>query len=378
MSDTSTALLVAVLTPRGRGAVASLRLLGDIDLLDQAPLPMLQAANGRPLAQQTCGRILFGRWGTDAPEDIVFCRVDDSAWEVHCHGGLSAVERIVKDCVSVGAKVVSWQDLLGHSADALTEEFQTALSQAVTWRTTELLLVQQNGLLRSAFEKLARIEWTTPGREQARTQLDELLKWSLFGQHLTEPWRIVLTGPPNVGKSSLMNALLGYGRSIVFDQPGTTRDVITAVTAFGGWPVELIDTAGLREASQALEAEGISRAKTAIAQADLVLQVIDIQSEPNRQLACDPRDILVAQKCDLPDRWGAALPWHAIKVSALTGTGLDALQTEIAQRLVPELPPEGTAIPFTARQRELLQKMRQALDENAELVYRAAAKGLIS
>ncbi len=88
--------------------------------------------------------------------------------------------------------------------------------------------------------------------------LDAVLRWTDLGTHLATPWRVVLAGAPNVGKSSLINALLGYGRAIVFDQPGTTRDVVTADAAIEGWPITLADTAGLHDASDATESAGIA------------------------------------------------------------------------------------------------------------------------
>jgi tRNA modification GTPase len=109
-----------------------------------------------------------------------------------------------------------------------------------------------------------------PGHELT-AQLDALLRWSEFGRHLTQPWQVVLTGVPNVGKSSLINRLLGYSRSIVYAEPGTTRDVVTAATAFDGWPVELSDTAGLRDAAGEIEAAGVERARRHLATADLAI-----------------------------------------------------------------------------------------------------------
>ena len=86
---------------------------------------------------------------------------------------------------------------------------------------------------------------------------------------------MVIAGPPNVGKSSLINALLGFQRAIVFDLPGTTRDVVTAVTALDGWPVELSDTAGLRSSDDPLELAGIEQAHRQAAAADCLLLVFD-------------------------------------------------------------------------------------------------------
>ena len=154
---------------------------------------------------------------------------------------------------------------------------------------------------------------------------------------MTRPWRIVLTGEPNVGKSSLLNALLGYERSIVFDQPGTTRDALRAITAIDGWPVELFDTAGLRTPGDSLEAAGLERAREQLAAADCVLHVTDASQvatvEPRRGA------ILVGNKSDLIDgplcaAWQQRHP-GGILVSAKTGAGIDELCRILSGRLVP-------------------------------------------
>ena len=116
-------------------------------------------------------------------------------------------------------------------------------------------------------------------------QLKGLLRFGDLGLHLTTPWRVVLTGPPNVGKSSLINALVGRERAIGSAQPGTTRDVVTAVTAVGGWPIELADTAGVRQVVDPLEREGVNRAKRSREHADLVVMVADAtQNAPPEDL----------------------------------------------------------------------------------------------
>src|SRR5207244_10480135 len=140
----------------------------------------------------------------------------------------------------------------------------------------------------------------------ATKTIEQLLAQADIGLHLTKPWKVVIAGPPNAGKSSLMNAILGYERAIVWREPGTTRDVLTATTAIDGWPVELIDTAGLREASDPLEAEGVARAENAVSAADLLIFVADTSAPWDdrlyQQLKCATRrrlPLVVHNKCDL-------------------------------------------------------------------------------
>ena len=169
-----------------------------------------------------------------------------------------------------------------------------------------------------------------------------------LGRHLVEPWRVVLAGRPNVGKSSLINALVGYGRAIVHHTPGTTRDVVTAVTAIDGWPVELSDTAGLGQSDHPLERAGVERAEAALATADLVVLVFDAaqcRSDADRALRERlPSSVVVWNKCDLPPARGERPP--GLAVSALRGDGIAELVRRIADRLVPHPPPPGSAVPF--------------------------------
>ena len=105
--------------------------------------------------------------------------------------------------------------------------------------------------------------------------LDALIERGALGLRLLSGWKVVLIGRPNVGKSRLLNALSGFRRAIVDELPGTTRDVVAFRTAFGGWPVELADTAGIRATPDEVEHLGIERAKEELRTADLVLLVLD-------------------------------------------------------------------------------------------------------
>src|SRR4029079_15424602 len=153
---------------------------------------------------------------------------------------------------------------------------------------------------------------------------------------------------PNVGKSTLVNALVGYERAIVFDQPGTTRDLVSAVTALDGWPIELTDTAGLRKSDQALEQEGIVRAKAEMQVADLVLLVFDatqawsrndetlVQEWSNALVVYNKCDLLAARADGTDARDGGPT---GLLTSAKTGVNIAELIGRIVMRLVPAAPP---------------------------------------
>jgi tRNA modification GTPase len=196
-------------------------------------------------------------------------------------------------------------------------------------------------------------------RDQAAARANAMLAWGNFGLHLTRPWEVVLAGRPNVGKSSLINALVGFERSIVFDEPGTTRDVVTADTVLDGWAIRLSDTAGQRGSASDLEAAGIARAREAFAKADARLLLIDVSQPPHdddrRLLAEWPDAIVVAHKDDLPDVWRESLPTNALRVSSLQRAGLKELSSAIVTQLIPATPQAQTAIPLTERQVRLLK-----------------------
>ncbi len=352
------------LTPDGRGGVATVAVHGPVDLVQRAGF---RAASGRELPDSEPNRVVFGHWG-DPPEDVVVCRTSESVVEVHCHGGRVAVGRIARDLRDVG---VEWTDRPVPTGTRLENMLRRTLVAATTLRTATIALDQSNGRLRESLEML-RVELETASLEAARRRCDDLLSWSNVGRHLASPWNVVLTGRPNVGKSSLVNALLGYGRSIVFDLPGTTRDVVSADTAFDGWPVRLVDTAGLRDGADDLESQGINRARTALAGADCRLVLLDVSQpeddEDFRLLAEWPDAIVVAHKSDLPcirER----LPEGALAVSSTTGAGLEELATAIVRAIVPRVPPRGTAIPVSVELTESLTRVRDRLDDDLAAAF---------
>lgn len=368
--------VATLLTPRGRGAVATIAYHGDLAPLDAANV--FRAASARPLAAQPLGRVAFGHWGDDPAEEVVVCRVAEGRLEIHCHGGDAAAERILAHLASAGATRLPWRDLLERTEGRFAADVAEALAAAATPRTAAIIARQAEGPLRDTLRRLAEAD-PTQDRAELLDRLDRLHRWSAFGLHLTRPWQVVLYGRPNVGKSSLINALVGFERAIVYDQPGTTRDVVTAETAFDGWPVRLSDTAGIRTNADDLEAAGIERAKAAATGADLRILVED-RSRPCRwgsasreELTTLKPRIVVLNKSDLPDAWHEdPLPAFMIEVSATSGHGIRDFMKRITDDLVPKVPADDEAVPISERQIEAVQAARSALVAGDHDAYRHA------
>ncbi len=364
------ATLVTVLTAEGRSAIAVVVVAGPnaVSAVDQH----FQAANGRPLHQQSLGRIVYGQWGEGIGEDLVVCRRDPSTVEVHCHGGAASIAQVVSHLTAAGCEPTDWRHWLAdQTEDLLVCEAHTALADASTLRTATILLDQYHGALRCEVTEIGQV-LSSGAVELGRDKLRDLLRYAELGRHLTQPWRVVIAGLPNVGKSSLINAIVGYQRAIVFDRPGTTRDVVSATTAIEGWPVKLSDTAGLHPTADELECAGIALAHVQLAEADLVVWVLDAVTVETQTTAS--LDELVGQQFELAGvdinrsslvvvvnkidlfHSQASFEESTIAISALKGTGLDGLFEAIACSLVPQSPAAGAAVPFTQRQVLLLEQ----------------------
>jgi tRNA modification GTPase len=264
---------------------------------------------------------------------------------------------------AAGCRTANWRDSLEElESDPIRRAALGPLAAAATLRTAAILLDQYQGALADALGTVSA-DLAAGRMGQAIGRLDTLLARAGAGNHLVAPFRVVLAGAPNVGKSSLMNKIMGYDRAIVLPTPGTTRDSISAQTAIDGWPVELIDTAGLRDASDPLEQEGVARTRHALAAADLVVWVVDggrCRSGEDREVASVHPDALwVYNKSDV----AATAPRPpGIWTSALTGDGVDALLAAVASRLVPNPPAPGEAVPFAEDQIAVLVECRAAVE----------------
>lgn len=342
---TVAATWAACLSPPGKAAIAVIAVRGP-----RAWDVTHALFSGRAPLSFEPGRFWLGRLGRGLADEVVLAvkQATPIPWiEIHCHGGIEVVRLLLETLEAEGVQTCSWQDFERHDADPPRHaEAVISLARALTPRTAAILLDQYHGALEralSAIQDARRRE----DQELTRRLVEELAKYATLGRHLTTPWRVALLGPPNVGKSSLVNALAGFQRSAVSITPGTTRDVVTTVIAVEGWPVELCDTAGLRDDAGALEEQGIDRARATAATADLCLWLLDAATPP---LWPDPMHRfahLVVNKMDLPAAWDLSQARDALHVSAATGAGLPELCHALAGWLVPEPPPPGAAVPFT-------------------------------
>ena len=363
---------VALLTPVGRGALA---VVGVAGAGAQPFVARLFSPRGGPLEERPNGAIAFGRWAgaADGPgEELVIVRRGADDLEIHCHGGLAASEAVIASLTQLGAVRQVWPEWLrAGGAPEIEVEAREALATAGGPKAARIVSRQLAGGLQG---ELVRVEeLVAEGRMvEARVIVDRLARAARVGLRLTRPWRVVLAGSVNAGKSSLVNALAGHARSIVSPEPGTTRDLLETRVALDGWEIDLVDTAGLRDEEAAgvvatgVERAGIARAVAACEGADLVLRVVDGRkfSMGGPAVMAD-HELLVASKADLVGEGVMAGTAGTVWTSAATGAGVAALAAEIVRRLVPEEIEEPElldgVVPFTERQVALVEGLRRGM-----------------
>ncbi len=351
----------ARLTGEGRGAIATTCVFGN-------GARRLVAKYFRPFGKKRLetipvGSLVYGLWvgfvdqsrteGSPS-EDLVVTILADDYVEIHSHGGNMSSSQIALDLMNAGAlSVDASQFMRTHSENFWDFELQSALLKAETEFAARLILTQQ-GVWRSTLE-----DWKQANEKDdyssIQNSIAKTLLWARLARHVLEPWSVVLRGKPNVGKSSLINAMVGFERAIVNPMPGTTRDVLRQRTALDGWPIQLSDTAGVRELADELEATAIERGRTESQAADCLIDVsaIDDSQMPefgNARMA----DLFVCNKMDLGPQ--PASDGKTIFVSAKKGTNVDELLKRVIGFLVPEMPPPDQPLPITAAMFERLQQ----------------------
>lgn len=306
----------------------------------------------------------FGFWTvSDNPsvvEEVVVVSDVCHRFELHHHGGAAVQASLRKQLSRIGFCERPWQDWIATGeADPIRNSALAALPSVLTRRGASLLLDQYHGALRMSIQRIRQMLQDRQ-LDLARQEMLVLSQRSAFGLRLCAPWKVTFTGPPNVGKSSLLNAILGFGRAIVTDVPGTTRDVVTELTALDGWPVLLADTAGIRlTPDNRTEAIGMVQAEQELLRADVVIQVRERGGVEFTPLDTVRVPILrVTNKSDLMredsrDRWADEL-----EVSAKTRDRLGELAANICKLFGPNPPQSGVAVPFIVEQ---VQAIRTAI-----------------
>ncbi len=283
--------------------------------------------------------------------------------EIHCHGGTATIELIAKVLTDQGMRQVELLDFeTTRCGSGWQAEINICLGQATTAKTAQILLQQQTIL--PAWIRQLRKLIADGEQERAQREIRTALDWKEYGYHLLEPRSVVFCGQPNVGKSSLINRIAGFDRSIVDGTPGTTRDIVSQPAAIDGWPVVLQDTAGLRtRPSDPIEAVGIQHARALIDDADGVVAVFDASrpwSEADQHLSRNPAvDLLVFNKNDVAVDTNRPNTGHL--VSAVSGEGVSRFLEEVVRRLITQHPVSSQPLLCLPTQSDRLQSCSDAL-----------------
>ena len=350
---------------------AGVLLAGDLPGARQAAVRELRDPGSGELLDEAL-MLRFDAPASSTGEDVV---------ELHCHGGRAVVEAVLaalgridglrqaqpgeftRRAFENGRIDLTEAEGLADLIEAETESQRRAALLMAEGGLSKQITPWQGRLLELSARAEAAIDYVDEDSVDVDPKLSgecgalakELAQW--LGRPRSDPLRdgllIVLAGPPNSGKSSLLNALVGYERAIVTDLPGTTRDHIEVAAALGGVPVRLTDTAGLRDSDEPVERIGVERARRLVELADVLVWL----GEPGR--APDhPRLIRVHSRADLADRGPA--PPDSLAVSAVTGLGREALTAAIAKHARSLLPAEGQ-LALNRRQADCLGEARDAL-----------------
>jgi len=364
MNDVSSSVF-APLTAPGRGGIAVVRCVGP-SVAGALEACFHPTACGSRLP--AVGRLAYGHLlGADEEvlDEVILYRAGAEAFEVNCHGGPAAVEAVCERLAGLGLVQVEPDALLSAAgAGPIERDARWLLRSARTPLVARVLLGQLAGALEGAIADIQ--DALAAGRaDEATAALDGLLDaWRTCGRRLADPPRVVIAGRPNVGKSTLLNRLVGGERVITSATPGTTRDYVETVASFGGLPVVLVDTAGERATAERIEREGVARARQQAEGAALVVYLLDATQEATEVdmaplAALGDRGLAVWNKSDLAN--GSPGPPLAMAISARAGDGLDGLRREVLDRLDYRAPGPGTPVPIAHHQARAVDEARRRL-----------------
>lgn len=389
--------IAAIATPFGQGAIALIRISGDGvgEILDEifqsipflkprfATLGTIVSASGETVDQVLL--TYFKNPGSYTGQDLA---------EIACHGGILVTKKVLETVLAAGARLAepgefTQRAFLNGKMDLTQAESVMDLINA----RTELALRAANqqlegqlgerirGIRKELLGVLAHIEAfidfpdedidpDTSAAIAARLHAileseEQLIATAEQGRILREGVATVICGEPNVGKSSLLNVLLGFDRAIVSEIPGTTRDTIEETINLKGIPLRLIDTAGVRESDDAIERQGMARTEQQLQRAELVLEIVDTSGARGAPITLPPgkHHLRILNKSDL-ERHPSWRGEQGIAISCLERAGVDALADAIYRELTSgdaEWGADLTAI--NTRHRNCLQRSRDSAEQ---------------
>ena len=394
--------IAALSTPPGEGAIAVIRISGPQAIAIAEQL-FARANPGRPLVERVLhfGCFRSAEEKLDEGMAVVFraphSYTGEHMAEFHCHGGVLVASRLLEAVLHAEARAAEPGEFTQRAflngkmeltqAEAVMDVIRASTSLAL--RAAEEQLSGHLGqeveeirshLLRTVAHIEAYIDFPDEGilphtGERLLAEIDiiqgriqRLLATANEGRILREGVRLVICGAPNAGKSSLLNRLLGFDRAIVSASPGTTRDTIEELASLRGIPFRITDTAGLRATTDAVEREGVERARRAMDTADVIVRIADITQKP--RLEPSAREILALNKVDLLDPRTDAkqLPQSGpLAISCQTGEGMERLVDLIVTKARGDRAADAPMLAaINARHQACLQRARSRLGEAAE------------